>query len=81
MRIIFPNFSRLILVSFCLAAVLMEFDIANGQEPAETKTYVVIGAATVYGGNVSAAREKAIANSLVTAVALMPAMQGRRRRC
>lgn len=71
MRIIFPNFSRLILVSFCLAAVLMEFDIAYGQEPAETKTYVVIGAATVYGGNVSAAREKAISNSLVTAVALM----------
>ena len=71
MRMIFPKFSRLILVSFFLAAVLTEFDIAYGQEPAETKTYVVIGAATVYGGNVSAAREKAIANSLVTAVALM----------
>jgi hypothetical protein len=71
MRIIFFNFSRLILVSFCLAAALTQFDIAYGQEPAESKTYVVIGAATVYGGNVSAAREKAISNSLVTAVALM----------
>jgi hypothetical protein len=71
MRIIFPKFSRLILVSFCLAAALTQFDMAYGQELAETKTYVVIGAATVYGGNVSAARDKAISNSLVTAVALM----------
>ena len=71
MRKIFPKFSRSILVSFCLAAALTQFDIAYGQESAEMKTYVVIGAATVYGGNVSAAREKAISNSLVTAVALM----------
>ena len=71
MRIIFPKFSKLICVSFCLAAALTQFDIAYGQEPAETKTYVVIGAATVYSGNVAAARDKAISNSLVTAVALM----------
>lgn len=71
MRIIFPKFSRLILVSFCLTAALTQFDIAYGQEPAESKTYVVIGAATVYSGNVSAARENAIANSLDTAVTLM----------
>ena len=66
-----PKFNRLVLVLFCLAAAMAQFDIAYGQEPAETKTYVVIGAATVYSGNVSAAREKAISNSLVTAVALM----------
>ena len=71
MRKIFPKFSRSILVLFCLAAALTQFDIAYGQESAKSKTYVVIGAATVYGGNVSAAREKAISNSLVTAVALM----------
>jgi hypothetical protein len=71
MRKIFPKFRRSILVSFFLAAALAQFDIAYGQESAESKTYVVIGAATVYGGNVSAAREKAISNSLVTAVALM----------
>jgi hypothetical protein len=60
------------LVLFCLAAAaLIHFDIAYGQKSAETKTYVVIGAARVYGGNVSAAREKAISDSLVTAVALM----------
>jgi len=71
MRIIFPKISKLIFVLFCLAAALTQFDIAYGQKPAETKTYVVIGAATVSGGNVSAAREKAISNSLVTAMALM----------
>jgi len=71
MRINFPKFSRLILVSFCLAAALTQFDMAYGQELAEAKTYVVFGAATVYAGNVSAARDKAISNSLVTAVALM----------
>jgi len=71
MRKIFSKFSKSILVSFCLAAALTQFDIAYGQESVESKTYVVLGAATVYGGNVSAAREKAISNSLVTAVALM----------
>ena len=71
MRKSFPKFSRWIFASFFLAATLLQFDIAVGQEPVESKTYVVIGAATVYSGNVSAAREKAISNSLVTAVALM----------
>jgi hypothetical protein len=71
MWILLPKFNRLILVLFYLAAVLTQFDIAYGQERAETKTYVVIGAATVYSGNVSAARDRAISNSLVTAVALM----------
>ena len=71
MRKIVPNFSRLILVSFLLSATFSQFDIASAQETVESKTYVVIGAATVYSGNVSAAREKAISNSLVTAVALM----------
>jgi DNA-binding phage protein len=71
MRMIIPKFSRLILVCFFLASTLTALNMAFGQVSVETKTYVVIGAATVYGGNVSAAREKAISNSLVTAVALM----------
>ena len=71
MRILFSKFSGLILLSFCLAVALMPFNGADGQEPAETKTFVVIGAARVHGGNVSAAREEAISNSLVTAVAQM----------
>ena len=71
MRKIVPNFSKLILVSFFLSATVSQFDIASAQKTVESKTYVVIGAATVFSGNVSAAREKAISNSLVTAVALM----------
>ena len=71
MRKIVPNLYGLVLVSFVLCATLTQFNFAAAQASVESKTYVVIGAATVYGGNVSAAREKAISNSLVTAVALM----------
>ena len=41
------------------------------QQADQTETFVVIGTAMVQGANVSVAREKAIENSLVTAVALM----------
>jgi hypothetical protein len=71
MRKIVSKFNRSVLLLFVACATLTQFDIAAAQAPVEAKTYVVIGAATVYGGNVSAAREKAISNSLVTAVALM----------
>jgi len=50
---------------------LLPIEAALAQESDQTKTFVVIGTATVQGTNVSAAREKAIADSLVTAVALM----------
>ena len=46
-------------------------DTAAAQKSSKTKTFVVIGTATVRGSNVSAAREKAIADGLVAAVALM----------
>ena len=46
---------------------------AAAQDTADSKTFVVIGTATVRGTNVSAAREKAIADGLVAAVALMTA--------
>jgi hypothetical protein len=71
MRKILIKFSGLMLVSFSLAMVLMAFNTAQAQESATTKTYVVVGTAAMRGGNVSAAREKAISDSLVTAVALM----------
>ncbi len=71
MRTIFTKFSGLMLVSFSLALVLMTFNAAQAQESATTKTFVVVGTATMRGGNVAAAREKAISDSLVTAVALM----------
>ena len=44
---------------------------ATAQEIDESKTLVVVGTATVKGDNVSGAREQAIADGLVTAVALM----------
>ncbi len=71
MRKIFTKFSGLMLVSFSLALVLMTFNAAQARESATTKTFVVVGTATMRGGNVAAAREKAISDSLVTAVALM----------
>ena len=71
MRTIFSKFSRLMLVPFCLAMVLATLHSAQAQTPEKTKTFVVIGTAPVRGADVSAAREKAIAETLVTAVSLM----------
>jgi hypothetical protein len=61
----------LILTIFLSAGGLQLTETVWAQESDQTKTFVVIGTATVQGGNVSAAREKAIADGLVTAVALM----------
>jgi len=71
MRTFFTKFNGLMLVSFSLALVLMTFGVAQAKESATTKTYVVVGTAAMRGGNVAAAREKAISDGLVTAVALM----------
>jgi hypothetical protein len=60
----------LLTISLAVGGLLLT-EAAWAQEPDQTKTFVVIGTATVQGTNVSAAREKAIADSLVTAVALM----------
>ena len=43
----------------------------GAQKTAASKTFVVVGTAPVKGDNVTAARERAIADGLVTAVALM----------
>ena len=51
--------------------MLMTSSALQAQASATTKTFVVVGTAAMHGDNVSAAREKAIADSLVTAVALM----------
>jgi hypothetical protein len=61
----------LILAIFLPAGGLLLTEAAWAQESDQTKTFVVIGTASVQGTNVSAAREKAIADGLVTAVALM----------
>jgi hypothetical protein len=71
MRIIFFKFSGLILIGFCLAAALMPLNCADAQEAGKTRTIVVVGSASVHGGNVSAARQEAISNGLVAAVGRM----------
>lgn len=71
MRTMLIKFSGLMMVLFSLIMVLMTSNAAQAQESATTKTFVVVGTAAMQGGNVSAAREKAISDSLVTAVALM----------
>ena len=71
MRKILIKFSGLMLWSFSLALVMMTSNALQAQESTTTKTYVVVGTAKLHGDNVAAAREKAIADSLVTAVALM----------
>jgi len=71
MRKILIKFSGLMLWSFSLALVMMTSNALQARESTTTKTYVVVGTAKLYGDNVAAAREKAIADSLVTAVALM----------
>ena len=71
MRRIFTNFTVIVLLAFLTAVVFLIPDNAGAQQSAETRTLVVVGTAAVKGDNVSAAREKAIADGLVTAVALM----------
>ncbi len=71
MRTNFSKFSGLMIMLFSLMLVLTAFNTVAAQKAATTKTYVVVGTAPLHGGNVSAAREKAISDGLVTAVALM----------
>jgi hypothetical protein len=71
MRKICANFTVLILLAALTAGGLLIPDAATAQELDESKTLVVVGTASVRGENVSGAREKAIADGLVTAVALM----------
>ena len=65
------NFLLLTLLASVTAAGLLIPDCAGAQQAGESKTFVVVGTAAVKGDNVSAAREMAISDALVTAVALM----------
>jgi len=71
MRGIFAKSRLLMLATALTAAGLLFAETALAEDSAEAKILVVVGTATVQGSNVSAAREKAITDSLVTAVALM----------
>jgi hypothetical protein len=61
------------LVVFFLTLAVVISGTAEAQQTSETKTVVVVGSGPIYGGNVQAARQTAIKESLVTAVAQMTA--------
>ena len=62
---------RLILLMVVSILTLSFSAAADAEQQAQNKTFVVIGTSQVYGNNIQAARDQAIAESLVTAVALM----------
>ena len=71
MRKIFANFTVMVLLASLTVGGLLIPGVLAAQDSAKSKTFVVVGSATVRGDNVSGAREKAITDGLVTAVALM----------
>ena len=60
-----------ILLMLVLILILFSSATVVAEQPIQNKTFVVIGTSQVYGNNIQAARDQAIADSLVTAVALM----------
>jgi hypothetical protein len=55
----------------CLLIGIAGANVLQAQEQSDTQTLIVIGSSEVYGGKFSVAREKAIADSLITAVAII----------
>jgi hypothetical protein len=68
-RTIFSKIDEQKFLLICLAMILAIINAAQAAEHAETDTFVVIGTAK-QGTDIAAARETAIADSLVTAVAV-----------
>jgi len=70
-------------VKACPVVVAVLVWVAGGavdaQKSEDTRTLVVIGSAAVQGSNVTAARDAAIASSLMNAVAWPPSKSCRRR--
>jgi hypothetical protein len=62
------RFGRAVMV---LVSILLLPPAADAQQGVQDTTYVVIGSSRVHGGNIQAARDQAISESLVTAVSLM----------
>ena len=71
MRRTAANFMVQILLTSLMAAGFLAPSTAGAQQTAESKTFVVVGSADVKGDNVTVARDRAIAEGLATAVALM----------
>jgi len=67
----FFRFTRLMIVFSVSILTLMSTNIARAEAQAAANTFIVIGSEVIHSGNVPLARDKAIAESLVAAVALM----------
>jgi len=61
--------TRILLAVFSFLAILVPAEMIRAQEKANVKIVTVIGTGLIYGENVSKARDRAISNSLVSAVA------------
>ena len=59
------------IVAIAMALMLSSSVAVYAQKQVQNKTFVVVGTSQIHGGNIQAAREAAISESLVTAVALM----------
>ena len=65
------KWNRMVLAGVVMAVTISLAIAANAQQQVPNKTFVVIGTSKVSGDNIQVAREQAISESLVTAVALM----------
>ena len=65
------NRNRVVLAGIVMVVMISLSIAANAQPQAQNKTFVVIGTSKVPGDNIQVARDEAISESLVTAVALM----------
>jgi hypothetical protein len=65
------KWNRLVLAGVVMGVTISLTIAANAQPQAQNKTFVIIGTSRVPGDNIQVARDEAIAESLVTAVALM----------
>ena len=63
--------SRMVLAGVVMVVTISLTIAANAQQQAQNKTFVVIGTSKVPGDNIQVARDQAISESLVMAVALM----------
>jgi hypothetical protein len=65
------KWSKMVLAGVVMVVTISLTIAANAQQQAQNKTFVVIGTSKVPGDNIQVARDQAISESLVTAVALM----------
>jgi hypothetical protein len=65
------KWNRIVVAVAVLTATLLLSAAVNAQQKVQNKTFVVIGTSKVAGDNIQIARDEAISESLVTAVALM----------